>query len=72
MLKLLLLERETFWQLLKDPAHWEMELVVGLAETIVIDLLIGLLIWRKLIKPKWEARIHREHKIHDLEDHNGH
>lgn len=42
---------ETFSYLLRDKAHWEFELLVGLIETIIIDLVFGVLIWKMILKP---------------------
>ena len=35
------MEQETFWALLKDPAHWEFELFL----IVLFDIVIGVLIW---------------------------
>lgn len=32
---------ETFWTLLKDPAHWEFEIFL----ILIFDVLIGAIIW---------------------------
>lgn len=38
------MEHETFWTLLRDPAHWEFELLL----IFIFDVLIGLIIWPHL------------------------
>ena len=40
------MEQETFWTLLKDPAHWEFELFL----IFIFDVLIGILIWPQIRK----------------------
>jgi len=40
------MEHETFWTLLKDPAHWQFELFL----IFLFDVLIGALIWPYLVK----------------------
>lgn len=35
------MEEETFWTLLKDPAHWQFELFL----IFLFDILVGALIW---------------------------
>lgn len=39
------MEHETFWTLLKDPAHWQFELFL----IFIFDVLIGLLIWPRVL-----------------------
>jgi len=46
---------ETFWMLLRDPAHWEFELFLML----VFDVLIGAVLWGRFIKP----HIHRDDEL---------
>lgn len=36
---------ETFGELFRDPAHWQFELLVGGIEFLVMDILIGALVW---------------------------
>ncbi len=38
------MEKETFWTLVTDIAHWEFEIFLML----IFDLLIGALIWPKI------------------------
>jgi hypothetical protein len=63
---------ETFSSLLCNKAHWEFELFVGLIETIVIDLVFGLLLWKGFIKPyitrKRKELIEEEHRLHGIKD----
>lgn len=40
------MEHETFWTLLKDPAHWMFELFL----IALFDGLLGLIIWPRLKK----------------------
>ncbi|MEK7194540.1 MAG: hypothetical protein AAB660_02525 [Patescibacteria group bacterium] len=40
------MEHETFWTLLKDPAHWYFELFL----IFIFDVLIGVLIWPRIKK----------------------
>ena len=54
---------ETFGTLLRDPAHWGFELLVGFIETLVFDgLLLGLFWpfarkhWRQVVKEKHRAQ----------------
>ena len=58
----LYMEHETFWTLLKDPAHWQFELFL----ILLFDVLIGLLLWpwfRKFVLHHKED----DAKLHDLE-----
>jgi hypothetical protein len=48
---------ETFWDLLRDPAHWQFELLVGFIEMLVFDVIIGALAW-----PVIKRHIHRDVK----------
>lgn len=58
---------ETFTSLLFDKAHWEFELFVGLIETIVIDVVFGYFVYKKIIKPYMRRKmIKEEHKRHDI------
>jgi len=38
------MQYETFWTLLRDPAHWQFELFL----IFIFDVVIGLLIWPTL------------------------
>jgi hypothetical protein len=35
------IEHETLWQLLCDPNHWILELII----VLIVDVIIGLVIW---------------------------
>ena len=54
---------ETFWSLLKDPAHWEFEIFL----MVVFDGLVGAFIWPYL--KKWFSH-HKsdDEKLADLEE----
>ena len=56
------MEHETFFTLLKDPAHWQFELFL----IFLFDVLIGALIW------PWIKKFSKHHKedddkLHELE-----
>jgi hypothetical protein len=57
------MEHETFWVLLKDPAHWQFEIFL----MIIFDGLVGVLIWPKI--KQWFTH-HKEDdtKLHQLEE----
>jgi hypothetical protein len=40
------MEHETFWTLLKDPAHWIFEIFL----MFLFDFVVGILIWPRLQK----------------------
>ncbi|MBI2086963.1 MAG: hypothetical protein HYT69_02225 [Candidatus Zambryskibacteria bacterium] len=40
------MQHETFWTLLKDPAHWQFEVFL----IFLFDVLIGLLLWPTIRK----------------------
>ena len=46
---------ETFGELLRDPAHWQFELLVGAIEMLVVDVLLGAILW-----PVVRRHIHRD------------
>ena len=48
---------ETFWSLLRDPAHWGVELV----QTIVFDGIVGGLLW-PLVRKHWRHHIERDER----------
>lgn len=56
------MDHETFWTLLKDPAHWEFELFL----ILLFDVIIGILIWPRLRK---FIKHHKsdDEKLEDLE-----
>ena len=51
---------ETFFTLLKDPAHWEFEIFL----IIIFDVIIGLVIWPFIQK----ALVHHKSDHERLED----
>lgn len=61
---------ETFWTLLRDPAHWLFEIFL----MVLFDGLVGLLIWKRWLKPYWDRRQaairKEEHELHGIEDHD--
>jgi len=54
---MILLEKETFWSLLHDAAHWEFELFL----MILFDGLIGCILW-PFARKHWKHHISRDHK----------
>jgi len=48
---------ETFWTLLCDPAHWELEIFL----MVVFDVLVGALAWPRI--RRW-LRHHRAEEVH--------
>ncbi len=53
---------ETFWDLLKDPAHWEFELLL----IVIFDVIIGLVIWPFVQKALMHHKSDHE-RLEDLE-----
>ncbi len=53
---------ETFWDLLKDPAHWYFEFLL----IIIFDVVIGLLIWPFIQKALTHHKSDHE-RLEDLE-----
>ncbi len=53
---------ETFWDLLKDPAHWEFELFL----IVLFDVIISLIIWPFLQKALSHHKSDHE-RLEDLE-----
>ena len=66
---------ETFWHLLHQKGHWYLEMVISGVETILFDLLIGVIGWRYLLKPYITERQRRavaeDHALHGIKDHDG-
>lgn len=64
---------ETFWHLLHQKGHWYLEIFITGVETLLFDILIGLIGWRYLLKPFIETRqadaIAEDHALHGIEDH---
>lgn len=46
---------ESFWQLLKDPAHWAFEILL----IVIFDGIIGLIIWPKIKEILEHLRKHK-------------
>jgi hypothetical protein len=67
-------EEETFWNLLHQKGHWYLEIFISGVETILFDILIGLVGWRYLLKPYIAKRqadaVAKDHALHGIEDHN--
>lgn len=65
---------ETFWHLLHQKGHWYLEVFISGVETILFDILIGLIGWRYLLKPYVTRRqadaVAEDHALHGTEDHN--
>lgn len=66
---------ESFGELWHEKGHWYLELAIGTIQIFVIDIFIGLVVWRLVLKP-YLANRHRtdiaeiveaEHDIHDYE-----
>jgi hypothetical protein len=57
-----MIEHETLWSLLKDPAHWGFEIIL----IFIFDFLIGVWLWPKIKKFR---RHHKsdDNKLDDLE-----
>ena len=51
---------ESFWDLLKDPAHWEFEIFL----IIIFDVIVGIFIWPFIGR----ALIHHKSDHERLED----
>jgi len=65
---------ETFWHLLHQKGHWYLEVFISGAETILFDILIGVVGWRFLLKPYIIRRqadaVAEDHALHGIEDHD--
>jgi len=44
---------ETFWELLRDPAHWYFELLL----IVIFDVVIGLLVWQFIQKASFTTNL---------------
>ena len=53
---------ETFWDLLRDPAHWEFEIFL----IFVFDVLIGLVVWPFIMRGFKHHKSDHE-RLEDLE-----
>ncbi len=56
------MEHETFWTLVRDPAHWQFELFL----IFLFDVVIGVLIWPQ-IKKFWKHHEEDDNKLEELE-----
>jgi len=66
-------EGETFWHLLHQKGHWYLEIFISGVETILFDILIGLIGWRYVLKPYIAKRqahaVAQDHALHGIEAH---
>ena len=66
-------EGETFWHLLHQKGHWYLEIFISGVETLLFDILIGLVGWRYVLKPYIAHRqaqaIAQDHALHGIEAH---
>ena len=66
-------EGETFWHLLHQKGHWYLEIFISGVETLLFDILIGLIGWRYVLKPYIAQRqaqaIAQDHALHGIEAH---
>ncbi len=49
------MEHETLLSLLRDPAHWEFEIIL----TLIQDVVIGLLVW-PFVSKHWKHHVERD------------
>jgi hypothetical protein len=67
-------EGETFWHLLHQKGHWYLEIFISGVETLLFDILIGLVAWRYVLKPYVARRqaqaIAQDHALHGIEAHD--
>ncbi len=52
-----MIEKETFWTLLHDSAHWEFEIFL----MVIFDLILGGLLW-PFVRKHWNHHIARDKK----------
>ncbi len=52
---------ETFWTLLRDPAHWEFEIFL----MILFDGVIGTLLW-PFVRKHWAHHVARDRREGEL------
>jgi len=66
-------EGETFWHLLHQKGHWYLEIFISGVETLLFDILIGLIGWRYVLKPYIAQRqaqaIAQDHALHGIDAH---
>jgi hypothetical protein len=64
---------ETFWHLLHQKGHWYLEIFISGVETILFDILIGLIGWRYVLKPYIAQRqaqaVTQDHALHGIDAH---
>jgi hypothetical protein len=67
-------EGETFWHLMHQKGHWYLEVFISGVETLLFDIIIGLVGWRYLLKPYMVQRqaqaIAADHALHGIDDHD--
>ena len=67
-------EGETFWHLMHQKGHWYLEVFISGVETLLFDIIIGLVGWRYLLKPYIAHRqaqaVAEDHALHGIEDHH--
>jgi hypothetical protein len=67
-------EGETFWHLMHQKGHWYLEVFISGVETLLFDIIIGLVGWRYLLKPYIAHRqaqaVEEDHALHGIEDHH--
>lgn len=57
---------DNYFELLTDPAHWLFEITV----TLTVDVLIGFIIFKKIVIPKVKRALHKEiDKEHGYPEH---
>lgn len=65
---------ETFWHLMHQKGHWYLEVFISGVETLLFDIIIGLVGWRYLLKPYMAQRqaqaIAADHALHGIDDHD--
>ena len=66
-------EGETFWHLLHQKGHWYLEIFISGVETLLFDILIGLIGWRYVLNPYIAQRqaqaIAQDHALHGIDAH---
>ena len=64
---------ETFWHLMHQKGHWYLEVFISGIETLLFDIIIGLVGWRYLLKPYIAQRqaqaVAADHALHGIEHH---
>ena len=66
-------EGETFWHLLHQKGHRYLEIFISGVETLLFDILIGLIGWRYVLKPYIAQRqaqaVAQDDALHGIEAH---